>query len=56
MNAMLDPRMAAARIHLPALGSQGAATLVDRIAASSHGGFMTAMDDQAFAKGWQQPL
>src|SRR6266480_5142797 len=42
MKAMLEPRMVAARIQLPAWVSQGASALADRITASSHGGLMMA--------------
>jgi hypothetical protein len=40
---MLDPRIAAARIHDALSGRHGAMAGRDRIAASSQGGFMTAM-------------
>ncbi|HXM61195.1 MAG TPA: hypothetical protein VN950_10090 [Terriglobales bacterium] len=40
---MLDPRIAAVRIHDPAWGGQGAAAGWDRIATSSQGGLMVAM-------------
>jgi hypothetical protein len=40
MNAMLDARMATARIHGPALAAQGTAACRASITASSHGGFM----------------
>jgi hypothetical protein len=43
MNAILDPRIAAARIHALVFGLQGAIAGRDRIAASSQGDFMTVM-------------
>jgi len=50
---MLDPRIVAARIQVPAAGGQGAAEGKERIAASSQGGLMTTCDDQAFGEGSQ---
>jgi hypothetical protein len=37
---MLDPRIVAARIHGPAFSAQASLALPERIADSSHGGFM----------------
>src|SRR5689334_2228294 len=38
MNAMLEPRMVAARIHGPAVSAQRAAAVSERMTPSSHGG------------------
>jgi len=40
MNAMLDPSIAAARIHGSALFAHGLAVSVDSMTAWSHGGFI----------------
>src|SRR5436309_209435 len=45
MKAMLEPRMAAAIIQGPASGAHGLPELPDRIKASSHGGFIQAVDE-----------
>jgi hypothetical protein len=42
IKAMLDPRIAAVRIQVPARGGRGAVAGWDRIAASSQGAFMSA--------------
>src|SRR6267378_3763818 len=42
IKAMLEPRMVAARIQLPAWIAHGPSALADRMKASSHGGFMKA--------------
>jgi hypothetical protein len=44
MNAMLEPRMVAARIQVRALATTGVAASPDRIEASSLGGLMAAAD------------
>jgi hypothetical protein len=44
IKAMLEPRIVAARIQRPALAVDGTSAFLDRITASSHGGFMAAMD------------
>src|SRR5271155_2567879 len=43
MKAMLDARIAAARIHVPAAGWPGATEGPDRIASSSQGGLIVVM-------------
>jgi hypothetical protein len=37
---MLEPKIAAARIHRPVRGAHGTAAFSDRTTPSSHGGFM----------------
>jgi hypothetical protein len=46
---MLVPRIAAVRIHVLLAGWHGAMVGRERIAASSHGGFMSGIDDRATA-------
>src|ERR1700679_2669459 len=53
MKAMLDARMAAARIHVPAAGGLSAAEGPDRMASSSQGCLMVANDDQAIGESSQ---
>ena len=43
INAILEPRIAAARIHLPELGGRDTAVGLDWIASSSQGAFIIAM-------------
>src|SRR5450432_858267 len=44
MNAMLEPRMVAKSIQVPAFASHGSPARADRIRASSQGAFMKCMD------------
>jgi hypothetical protein len=44
MKAMLEPRIVAARIQCPACFMHGTSASIDRMMASSHGGFIKAMD------------
>jgi hypothetical protein len=47
MNAMLVPRIAAARIHGPDCGAQGVSVAPERMADSSQGGFMQELRMQS---------
>src|SRR5713226_6052859 len=49
IKAMLEPRIVAASIQRPACAAHGTSAFTDRTTASSHGGFMKAMD--AFSSG-----
>src|SRR5579862_797175 len=51
MNAMLEARMVAARIQGLACAVEGAPTIPNRIAASSHGGFMKDVDALSSRQG-----
>jgi hypothetical protein len=55
INAMLDPRIVAARIQCPARAVHGTAAFTDRTTASSQGGFMEVMDAFACGLGSSSP-